>query len=141
MENLKVLILSFIIWELIEDFVDKEWIWKPYKLYENFSCLRFFWNYLDINYVFERKCNLWALRCFNFMPCVISQWLLDLVSIIFVTTKSDLGQRLFTLDDAFFPATHGGKRFLDCVWVRLLPMGQKDQMQKRSYMMRSPYCP
>ena len=50
----------------------------------------------------------------NTMPCVISWWSPNLVSVIFVTTKSDLGQCLFTLDDAFFPAAHGGKRFLDC---------------------------
>ena len=37
----------------------------------------------------------------------------------------------------FFPVTYGGKRFIDCVWVRLLPMGPKDHMQKRSYLTRS----
>ena len=26
----------------------------------------------------------------------------------------------------FFPAAHGGKRFLNCVWVRLLPFGPKE---------------
>ena len=48
--------------------------------------------------------------------------------------ESNLGQCPFTLDDAFFPTVHGGKRFLDCVWVRLLSMGPKDHMQKRSYL-------
>ena len=90
---------------------------------------------MDINYVFESTCSLWALCCFNFMPCVISRWSPDLVSIVFVTTESDLDQCLFTLDDAFFPTAHEGKRFLDCVWVRLL----KDHMQKRSHLMCSPY--
>ena len=39
------------------------------------------------------------------------------------------------------PCCHGGKWFLDCVWVRLLPIGPKDHMQKRSYLTHSPYCP
>ena len=39
------------------------------------------------------------------------------------------------------PCAHGGKRFLDCMWVRLLPMGPKDHMQKRSYLTRSLCCP
>uniref|UniRef100_A0A7N2KMP3 non-specific serine/threonine protein kinase n=1 Tax=Quercus lobata TaxID=97700 RepID=A0A7N2KMP3_QUELO len=51
--------------------------------------------------------------------------------------ESTLGQCPFTLDDAFFPAAHGGKRFLDCVWMRLLPMEPRDHMQERSYLMRS----
>ena len=51
--------------------------------------------------------------------------------------ESNLGQCPFTLDDAFFPAAHGGERFLDCVWVRLLPMGPRDHMQERSYLMHS----
>ena len=55
----------------------------------------------------------------------------------FVRMESNLGQRSFTLDDAFFPATPGGKRFLDCVWVKLLPMGPRDHMQERSYLMHS----
>ena len=65
----------------------------------------------------------------------------DLVFVVFVTMKSNPGQWPFTLDDAFFPATHGGKRFLNCVWVRLLSMEPKDHMQKRSYLTCSPYCP
>ena len=64
-----------------------------------------------------------------------------MVSVVFVTTELDLGQYLFTLDDAFFPTAYGRKRFLNCVWVRLLPMRPKDHMQKRSYLMRSPYYP
>ena len=134
--------------KLIDNLVDKKWSWKPYKLYGSFDylfiylLLLFFWNYLDINYVFESTCNLWALCCFNSMPCVISRWSpLDLVSVVFVTMELDLGQCLFTLDDAFFPATYRGKRFLDCVWVRLLPMGPKDHKQKRSYLTHSPCCP
>ena len=47
----------------------------------------------------------------------------------------------FTLNDAFFPAVHGGKRFLDYVWVRLQPMEPRDHMQERSYLTRSLYCP
>ena len=43
----------------------------------------------------------------------------------------------FTLDDVFFPAVHGGKRFLDCVWVRLLPIGPRDHMQEKAYLTRS----
>ena len=68
------------------------------------------------------------------MPYVISRWSLDLVFVVFVTTKSDPDQCPFTLDDAFLPTTHGRKKFLDCVWVRLLSMGPKDHMQKRSYL-------
>ena len=64
-----------------------------------------------------------------------------MVSVVFVTTESNQGQCPFTLDDAFFPAVHGGKRFLDCVWVRLLPMGPRDHMQEKSYLMRSLYYP
>ena len=52
-------------------------------------------------------------------------------------TESDPGQCPFTMDDAFFPTAHGGKRFLNCVWVRLLSMGPKDHMKKRSYLTRS----
>ena len=103
--------------------------------------LRFFWNYLDINYVFQSICNLWALCGFNTMPCVISRWSPNLVSVVFVTTESNPGQCPFTLDDAFFPVVHGGKRFLDCVWVRLLSMGPRDHMQERSYLMHSLCCP
>ena len=40
----------------------------------------------------------------------------------------------FTLDDVFFPTAHEGKRFLDCVWVRLLPMRSRDHMQERTYL-------
>ena len=58
----------------------------------------------------------------------------------FVRMESNLGQRSFTLDDAFFPSTHGGKRFLDCVWVRLLPMGPRDHMQEGSYLTCSLCC-
>ncbi|KAL0007386.1 hypothetical protein SO802_008888 [Lithocarpus litseifolius] len=46
--------------------------------------------------------------------------------------ESNPGQCPFTLDDMLFPAAHGEKRFLDCVWVRLLPMRPKDHMQERS---------
>ena len=75
------------------------------------------------------------------MPCVIFRWSPNLVSVIFVKMKSNLGQYPFTLNDAFFPATHGEKRFLDCVWMRLLPIKPKDHMQKRSYLTCSPYYP
>ena len=60
------------------------------------------------------------------MPYVISRWSPDLVFIVFVTTESDPGQCPSTLDDLFFLTTHGGKRFFNCMWVRLLPMGPKD---------------
>ena len=82
---------------------------------------------------------LWALCGFDTMPCVISRWSPDLVFIVFVTTELNLGQCPFTLDDAFFPVAHGGKRFLDCVWVRLLPMGPRDHMQERPYLTCSLY--
>ena len=75
------------------------------------------------------------------MLCVISQWSPDLVFVVFVTTESNLSQCPFTLDDVFFPAFHETKRFLDYVWVMLLPMEPKDHMQKRSYLTRSPCCP
>ena len=75
------------------------------------------------------------------MPCVISWWSPDLISTVFMTTKSDLGQCPFTLNDIFIFTTHEGKQFFDCVWVRLLLMGPKDHMQKRSYLTHSPYCP
>ena len=39
------------------------------------------------------------------------------------------------------PCCPWGKRFLDCVCERLLPMGPKEHMQKRSYLMHSLYCP
>nr|POF15818.1 hypothetical protein CFP56_35256 [Quercus suber] len=58
-----------------------------------------------------------------------------------MTTESNQGQCPFTLDDAFFPASHGGKRYLDCVGVRLLPMGPRDHMQERSYLTCSLCCP
>ena len=32
------------------------------------------------------------------------------------------------------PCCPWGKRFLDCVWVRLLPMGSRDHMQERTYL-------
>ena len=85
----------------------------------------------------SKSCNLWVLCGFNTMPYVISRWSPDLVFVVFVTMESNPGQCLFTLDDAFFPATHGGKRFLDYVWVRLLSMGPRDHMQERSYLTRS----
>ena len=75
------------------------------------------------------------------MPCVIFWWSPDLVSVVFVAMESNPDQCLFTLDDAFFPAAHGGKRFLDCVWVRLLPLGPRDNMQERSHLTRSLCCP
>ena len=81
---------------------------------------------------------MWALCGFNTKPCVISRWSPDLVSIVFVTMESNPSQCPFTLDDTFFLATHGRKRFLDCPWVKLLPMGPKDHMQKRSYLTCSP---
>ena len=106
-----------------------------------FWLFKVFWNYLDINYMFQSTYNLWALYGFNPMPCVIFRWSPNLISIVFVTSELDLGQCFFTLDNVFFPIAHGGKMFLGCVWVRLLPMGPKDHMQKRSYLTRSPCYP
>ena len=77
---------------------------------------------------------LWALCGFNLMLCVISRWSPNLDSVIFVIMESNLGQCPFTLGDMFFPIAHGGKMFLDCVWLRPLPMGPKDHVQKRSYL-------
>ena len=84
--------------------------------------------------MFQSICNLWVLCGFNIMPCVISQWSLDLVSIVFVKMESNPGQCPFTLDDTFFPTDRRGKKFLDCVWMRLLSMRPNDHMQKRSYL-------
>ena len=90
---------------------------------------------------FKVYVTLWVLCGFNTMPCVISWWSLNLVSIVFVTTKSNPGQYPFTLDGAFFHAAHEEKMFLDCVWVWLLSIGPKDHMQKRSYLTRTLCCP
>ena len=114
---------------------------KTLQILWKLNYLRFFWNYLDMNYLFQSICNLWALCGFNTMPCVIFWWSPDLVSVVFVITESNPGQCPFTLDNVFFPTVHGGKRFLDCVWVRLLPMGSRDHMQERSYLTRSFCCP
>ena len=38
-------------------------------------------------------------------------------------------------------AVHGRKRFLDCMRVRLLPMGPRDHLQERFYLTRSLCCP
>ena len=84
---------------------------------------------------------LWALCGFDTMPYVISRWSPDLVFVVFVTTKSNPSQYPFTLDDALFPAVYRGKRYLDCVWVRLLPMGPRDHIQERSYLTHSLCCP
>ena len=75
------------------------------------------------------------------MPCVISWWSPDLISTVFMTTKSDLGQCPFTLNDVFIFTTHEGKQFFDCVWARLLLIGPKNHMQKSSYLTCSPCCP
>ena len=50
-----------------------------------------------------------SLCGFNTMSCVISRWLLDLVSIVFMTTESNQGQCPFTLNDAFFLTVHRGE--------------------------------
>ena len=91
--------------------------------------------------MFQSICNLWVLCGFNTIPCVISRWSPDLVFVVFMTTESNPDQCPFTLDDTFFPAVHGGKRFFDCVWVRLLLMGLRDHMQERSYLTHSLCCP
>ena len=84
---------------------------------------------------------LWVLCGFDTMPSLISQWSPDLVFVVFVTTESNPGQYPFSLDNAFFPIVHEGKMFLDCVWVRLLPIGPRNHMQEMSYLTRSLYCP
>ena len=129
-------------WEIDRNCFDKNEV----KILTNFVEVRlfnvlFFWNYLDINYVFQSICNLWALCGFNTMPYVISRWSPDLVSVVFGTMESNPGQCSFTLDDRFFPAAHGRKRFLDYVWVRLLPMRPRDHKQERSYLTCSLCCP
>ncbi|KAK9984681.1 hypothetical protein SO802_034206 [Lithocarpus litseifolius] len=55
--------------------------------------------------------------------------------------ESNPSQCPFTLDDAFFPAAHGGKRFLNCVWVRLLLMRPRDYKQERSNLTFFLCCP
>ena len=125
--------------KLIENLLTRKKL-KTLQILWKLDYLRVFWNYLDINYVFQSICNMWALCGFNTMPCVISRWSPDLVFVIFVTTKSDPGQCPFTLDDAFFLVVYGGKWFLNCVWVRLLPMGPRDHMQEGSYLMCSFCC-
>ena len=94
--------------KLIENLLTRKKL-KTLQILWKLDYLRVFWNYLDINYVFQSICNMWALCGFNTMPCVISRWSPDLVFIVFVTTESDPGQCIFTLDDAFFPAAHGGR--------------------------------
>ena len=89
----------------------------------------------------SKSCNRWVLCGFNTMPYVISRWSPDLVFVVFVIMESNPGQCPFTLDDAFFLDTYGGKRFLDYVWVRLLSMGPRDHMQEKSYLTRSLCCP
>ena len=128
-------------WEIDRKSLDKNEVENLTNFVEVRFFKVFFLNYLNINYVFQSIYNLWALCDFNTMPCVISRWSSNLVSVIFVTTKSNPGQCLFTLDDAFFLATCRGKRFLNCVWVRLLLMGPKDHMQERSYLTHSLCCP
>ena len=126
-------------WEIDRKSLDKNEV----ENFTNFVKVRlfkdFFWNCLDINYAFQSICNLWFLCGFNTMTCVISRWSPDLVSVVFVTTKLDPGQCLFTLDDVLFPTTHGGKRFLDYVWVRLLSIESRDHVQERFYLTCSLY--
>ena len=126
-------------WEMVRKYFDKNEVENLTNLLK-LDYLRFFWNYPDMNYVFQSKVTC-ELCGFNTKPCVISRWSPDLVSVVFVTTESNQDQCPFTLNDVFFPAVHVGKRFLDWVWVRLLPMGPKDHMQERSYLMHSLYCP
>ena len=47
----------------------------------------------------------------------------------------------FYFEWCILPCYPWGKRFLDCVWMRLLPMGPKHHMQKMSYLTRSTCCP
>ena len=44
--------------------------------------------------------------------------------------ESNPGQCPFTLDDTFFPTDHRGKKFLDCVWMRLLPRAKRPHARK-----------
>ncbi|XP_050248791.1 uncharacterized protein LOC126696049 [Quercus robur] len=79
---------------------------------------------------------------FEVLANLLGTWRIRLLRLrVFVTMESDLGQYSFTLDDAFFPAAYGRKRFLDCVWVRLLLMGPRDHMQEMFYLTCSLYCP
>ena len=101
---------SWIIWYIIK-FKDAYLVLLCGKLIENLltrmklktlqtlwklDYLRFFWNYLDVNYVFQSICNLWALCGFNTMSCVISWWSPNLVFIVFVTMESNPGECPFT---------------------------------------------
>ena len=61
-------------WEIDRKSIDKNEVENFTNFVEVRSFKVFFWNYLDINYVFQSICNLWALYGFNTMPCVISRW-------------------------------------------------------------------
>ena len=66
-----------------------------------------------------------SLCGFNTIPCMIFRWSPDLVSVVFVTMESNLGQCPFTLDDAFFPVAHGGRgSLIVCGWG-YCPWGQE----------------
>ena len=151
-------------WEIVRNSFDKNEV----ENHTNFVEVRLFKVFLKLSgyklciwkeiytcelYVVLTPCYVWFRVYVVLTPCYVSfMWFWhhamcdfpvigDLVFVVFVTTELNLGQCPFTLDDAFFLAVHGGKRFLDCVWVKLLPMGSRDHMQERPYLTRSLYCP
>ena len=128
-------------WEINRNFFDK----NEDENLTNFVEVRLFKVFLKL---YGYKLYIWkemyTVSFMWFWHHVICNFLVitpDLIFVVFVTMESNLGQCPFTLDDAFFPTAHGGKRFLNCVWVRLLPMGPRDHMQERSYLTRFLCCP
>ena len=69
----------------------------------------------------------------TFMSCVIFRWSPNFVSVVFVTTESDLDQCIFTLDDVFFPTAHKGRdSLIMCGWG-CCPWGQETTYQRGQY--------
>ena len=89
--------------------------------------LKFFfpWNYLDINYVFQSTCNLWALCGFNTMPCVISRWSSNLVYVVFVAMDQIQvnALSLWMMRSSLLPM--GGRDFLIVCGWGCYPWGQE----------------
>ena len=77
-------------WEIVRKSFDKNEIENLTTLLK-LDYLKFFWNYLDMNYVFQSNVTC-EFMWFNTMPCVIFRWSPDLVSVVFVTTESNQGQ-------------------------------------------------
>ena len=103
--------------------------------------LRFFWNYLVINYVFERK---YITVCFmRFWDYAICDFL--------VITRFDFSSLCDNGIKSRSVPFHFGWRVLPyCPWGeevpwlcmgRLLPMGPRDHMQERTYLTHFLCCP